>query len=102
MKKALLTGMKSSAMKTTIIAGGVALLLAITPGAAHAEDWHLHRTCNVIKTFDDPMVMLDLKEVQELQKFIPALKKCTAFGQCLKDREAGKVKHCYENDKRWR
>ena len=22
--------------------------------------------------------------------------------QCLQDRENGKVKHCYENDKRWR
>lgn len=22
--------------------------------------------------------------------------------QCLRDRDAGKVKHCYANDKRWR
>ena len=30
------------------------------------------------------------------------LRKCIAFWSCVKDREAGKVKHCYENDKRWR
>jgi len=30
------------------------------------------------------------------------LKKCIAFWWCVTDREAGKVKHCYENDRRWR
>src|SRR5215475_12597073 len=28
--------------------------------------------------------------------------KCKAFYQCLEDRDRGKVKHCYENDRRWR
>jgi hypothetical protein len=83
-----------------VVALAAALFLAT--GAAHADDWHLNHTCNVIKTFDDPMVFLDLKDIQELQKYIPDLKKCTAFWQCVADREAGKVKHCYENDKRWR
>jgi len=31
-----------------------------------------------------------------------AIKKCKAFYQCLEDRDRGKVKHCYENDRRWR
>jgi hypothetical protein len=30
------------------------------------------------------------------------LKKCIAFWRCVTDREAGKVKHCYENDRRWK
>jgi hypothetical protein len=30
------------------------------------------------------------------------IKKCDAWLQCLADRGRGKVKHCYENDKRWR
>jgi aspartyl protease family protein len=29
-------------------------------------------------------------------------RKCDAYYQCLTDRDAGKVKHCYANDKRWR
>jgi hypothetical protein len=29
-------------------------------------------------------------------------KACAAYWRCLDDRDAGKVKHCYENDKRWR
>jgi hypothetical protein len=29
-------------------------------------------------------------------------KACAAYQRCLDDRDAGKVKHCYENDKRWR
>jgi hypothetical protein len=29
-------------------------------------------------------------------------KACAVYWRCLDDRDAGKVKHCYENDKRWR
>jgi hypothetical protein len=47
-------------------------------------------------------VTLQLHDVLELQKYLPMLKKCTAFWKCVEDREAGKVKHCYENDRRWR
>jgi hypothetical protein len=25
-----------------------------------------------------------------------------AFTKCIDDRQAGKVKHCYANDRRWR
>jgi hypothetical protein len=45
---------------------------------------------------------VDLNDIRKLQKHIPDLKKCEAFYKCLADRDAGKVKHCYENDRRWR
>ena len=67
---------------------------------AHAE-WRLHRTCTVYST-DENTTMLSLEDALEIQKFIPDLRKCDAFWKCVEDREAGKVKHCYENDKRWR
>jgi hypothetical protein len=87
-----------------------ALALALVPAtcqaplrSAHAEEkWQLHRTCSVINTKGDDGGILELDDVLQLQKFIPALKKCSAFWQCVADREAGKVKHCYENDRRWR
>jgi hypothetical protein len=47
-------------------------------------------------------ITLSLEDILELQKHLPQLKKCNAFWQCVNDRDAGKVKHCYENDRRWR
>ena len=37
-----------------------------------------------------------------LEKELREAKKCDQYYQCLDDRAAGKVKHCYANDKRWR
>jgi hypothetical protein len=37
-----------------------------------------------------------------LEKELREWRKCDAYYQCLADRDAGKVKHCYANDKRWR
>src|SRR5215472_411684 len=37
-----------------------------------------------------------------LEKALCDWRKCDAYYQCLADRDAGKVKHCYANDKRWR
>jgi hypothetical protein len=51
---------------------------------------------------DDEKVLLEAEDVFEIQKLIPDLKKCTAYYKCLNDRDAGKVKHCYANDRRWR
>jgi hypothetical protein len=51
---------------------------------------------------NDIAVTLSLEDVLELQKQLPLLKRCTAFYQCVADREEGKVKHCYANDRRWR
>ena len=37
-----------------------------------------------------------------LEKELRRMHKCDAYYQCLEDRNAGKVKHCYVNDPRWR
>jgi hypothetical protein len=90
-------------MKKLFLAGVAALLMATSAHAAD-EEWHLHRTCTAMKAGggDPPVIILTLDDILALQKFIPDLKKCTAFLKCVSDREAGKVKHCYENDRRWR
>jgi hypothetical protein len=109
---------------------GQALLIGITAlflatGTAHAEGWEIDcRRDRIYKEFpksdvgDLPNVWtneredgstfaaIDRKEFDEIAKAIAKarreFKKCDAFWQCVADREAGKVKHCYENDKRWR
>jgi hypothetical protein len=42
------------------------------------------------------------EEFADLEKAIREMRKCEKFYQCLADRDQGKVKHCYENDRRWR
>jgi Tripartite tricarboxylate transporter family receptor len=44
----------------------------------------------------------EAEEIPDILKAIAVIKKCKAFYQCLEDRDRGKVKHCYENDRRWR
>ena len=86
-------------MEKTLLTGIAALLLAT--GAAHA-DWRLHRTCTFFYSGSDESGMYSLEDALEIQKLIPDLRKCDAFWKCVEKREAGKVKHCYANDKRWR
>jgi hypothetical protein len=40
--------------------------------------------------------------VKELPFILRKVKACDAYRKCLDDRDAGKVKHCYYNDRRWR
>jgi hypothetical protein len=51
-------------------------------------------------------VTITYDELRKLLKDIPritrALKGCDAYRKCLDDRDAGKVKHCLANDRRWR
>jgi hypothetical protein len=42
------------------------------------------------------------KLLKDLPRITRALKACDAYRKCLDDRDTGKVKHCYENDRRWR
>ena len=42
------------------------------------------------------------KLVKELPFILRKVKACDAYRKCERDRAAGKVKHCYENDRRWR
>src|SRR5262245_49134254 len=49
-----------------------------------------------------PMMFITPEDLPTLEKEIKELKKGMAWWKCIDDRAAGKVKHCYENDKRWR
>jgi hypothetical protein len=48
------------------------------------------------------LMIIRPEDLPNLEKEIKELKKCVLFTKCLTDRDAGKVKHCYENDRRWR
>jgi hypothetical protein len=107
-------------MKKLLLAGVAALVLAT--GTAHAEGWEIDcRRDRIYKEFpksDTPGVWtsegedgstfaaIERKELDEIAKAIAEarreFKKCDRFWQCVADRDAGKVKHCYENDRRWR
>ena len=63
------------------------------------------RRCDVTRnsnSSDDLNLDVHLNDALEIQKLIPKLKKCEKFWQCVNDRDRGKGKHCYINDKRWR
>jgi DNA polymerase IIIc chi subunit len=110
-------------MRKLLLAGIAALFLAT--GTAHAEEklddswWTDCRHGWITKEFkaelmqDDPpveitdtSVRITYDELRKLLKDLPritrALKACDAYRKCLDDRDAGKVKHCYANDRRWR
>jgi hypothetical protein len=72
---------------------------------AQAEaKWELSwRRCRLEKLgADDDERVITFEDIPDILKGIKELKKCNAFWQCVEDRDAGKVKHCYENDRRWR
>jgi hypothetical protein len=107
-------------MSTRALLAGIAALLLMI-GAAHAdsEKWEASfRQCHIQKWFSKEeldgattawaretpggTIVIRVEEIPDLLKAIREIKKCKAFYQCLEDRDAGKVKHCYENDRRWR
>jgi hypothetical protein len=105
-------------MKKMLLAKCVAALLLAT-GAAHAdnEKWEASfRQCHIRKWFskdelaaigwaretEGQTIVIEAEEIPDILKAISVIKKCKAFYQCLEDRDRGKVKHCYENDRRWR
>jgi hypothetical protein len=57
-------------------------------------------------TVIDGTLLLDRQDFERLLKDLPEIlrirKACDLFAKCINDRDAGKVKHCYKNDKRWR
>jgi hypothetical protein len=88
----------------TVAVLALALAAAIVNARADTE-WQFHfRSCTAFKRLAEATNydFVTLKDVRALQKMIPDLKRCAAFWQCVEDREAGRVKHCFENDKRWR
>jgi hypothetical protein len=80
------------------------------PGQWRVEKWdcafrwepRYDQRANAYDQTDVPI--LDLKAIEELRKQFQTkgMKAHCAWLQCLADRGAGKVKHCYINDKRWR
>jgi hypothetical protein len=51
-----------------------------------------------------PGITIDIDKAarRRLEKELRDWRKCDLYYQCLEDRDAGKVKHCYRKDKRWR
>jgi hypothetical protein len=96
------------------------LFMAIRPAPAQAEEqwWTDCRHGWITKQMKmgdedgppveitDTSVRITYDELRKLLKDLPritrALKACDAYRKCLDDQEAGKVKHCYANDRRWR
>jgi hypothetical protein len=110
-------GQRTTAMKKMLLASAAALLLAT--GTAHAdnEKWEASfRQCHIRKWFskdelaeigwahetEGQTIVIEAEEIPDILKAIAVIKKCKAFYQCLENRDRGKVKHCYENDRRWR
>jgi hypothetical protein len=60
------------------------------------------RRCQIEKYSNDDDQVITPEDVPDIMHALKELKKCAAFWQCVDDREQGKVKHCYENDRRWR
>jgi hypothetical protein len=103
-------------MKPLFLSSIAALFLAT--GAAHADvktdidgypkpvrTWiaHIH-SCSIYRpASDEPATdVISWDEIPQVMRALRELKQCAAFHQCISDRNAGKVKHCYEHDKRWR
>jgi len=80
------------------------------PGEWKPEKWNCafhwtpryDRKSNTYDENDFPII--DLEDLAKLRKKFQTkeMKAHCAWLQCLADRGAGKVKHCYLNDKRWR
>src|SRR5262249_24218063 len=108
-----------------ILTGIAALFLAT--GAAHAQDarkrlkdiediWQIEKwDCALVyhpPPHDEPYrpgetvaeypATITLEDIPGLLRRFKELKKHCEWFQCLDDRNAGKVKHCYANDRRWR
>ena len=110
-------------IKTRALLTGIAAL-SLATGTVHAEEklvdswWTDCRHGWITKQFkpevmqDNPPVEITdtsvriTYELRKLLKDLPritrALKACDAYRKCLDDRQAGKVKHSYDDDRRWR
>src|SRR5262249_1025318 len=102
--EALLPKRQAMAMKKLLLSGVAALFLATGTTHAAAEEkttntWDLRtRSCTVIRLARSEHLRdddLDMGNLLELQKFIPRLRACEKFLQCVANRDAGKIKPCY-------
>lgn len=105
------------AIKTMLVATVAVLVLAIGTAHADTEKWEASfRQCHIRKWFskdelaaigwardtEGQTIVIEPEDIPDILKAISVIKKCQAFYRCLEDRERGKVKHCYDNDRRWR
>jgi hypothetical protein len=111
-------GRHVSTMKTLLLASVAALFLATGTAQAEPKWWTDCRHGWITKEFeeiegDNPpveimgtSVRITYDELRKLVKELPFIlrkvKACDAYRKCLDDCDTGKVKHCYENDRRWR
>lgn len=110
-------GQAEMAMKKMLLPSVASLLLATATAHADKEKWEASfRQCHISKWFskdelaaigwaretEGQTIVIEAEEIPDILKAIGVIKKCKAFYQCLEDRERGKLKHCYENDRRWR
>ncbi len=78
--------------------------------AEGVRPWQAHiHSCSIGRTDASKYVSLpyhkntiEWDEIPDVLRALKELKPCAAFWKCVSDRDAGKVKHCYENDRRWR
>src|SRR5215472_9609436 len=80
--------------------------------ALHLDHWRTAKwSCSLewgplnekTRTWDEKTeAYIDRDDLPKLAKMFRDMKGHCAFLKCLDDRAAGKVKHCYLNDKRWR
>jgi hypothetical protein len=90
----------------------IVAVLFLATGTAHAGGhWYQERwTCTLRWVSDDPEwaeagpnpATIKIEDIPAMLERFKNMKKWSAWTQCLEDRAAGKVKHCYENDRRWR
>jgi len=87
----------------------LAAVLALAPTAAlAAEPWEANfRRCEIDKWFTrgedafefsaEGKVLVSIKpeDVAEIEKGIAVLKRCSKFWACVRERDAGRKRHCY-------
>jgi len=99
-------------MKELLIALATTVALlgpAVAGGYVKEDSWTLNCRMEAIHKgrpdnadWDENTMVITRADLPALEKEIKKFMQCIAFWKCTEDRTAGKVKHCYENDKRWR
>jgi hypothetical protein len=96
---------------TRFFIAGVAVLFLATEAQAQEHRWvDSFRRCQIERNWvsgdNYPLDLSDAvitpKDIPDIEAGLKTLKRCAKFWKCVEDRDAGKVKHCYENDRRWR
>jgi hypothetical protein len=101
-------------MKELLLAG--VLIVATWPsaqaGSLYSDEWAANCRWMIIEKLrptgpgedlaPESVMFITPKDLPTLEREIKVLKQCLAFWKCVDERDAGKVKHCRENDKRWR